>query len=306
MLTYTALVTTPRRLLIDADVPGFYHLISRCVRRSWLCGQHQGKDYSHRRLWLIQRLNLLGRAFALDIHAYAIMSNHFHLVVYSDPKAPEVWADEEVVERWLSVCQPRTYRGEPDAAMAEHLRKRWLDDPSKLASLRQKLGSVSVFMKLLKQPIARRANLEDGCQGHFFEQRFYSGALLDDQAVIAAMAYVDLNPIRAKIARHIEACRDTSIEQRLRQNHETIEAYLLPVICGLTQSITVPITLTRYSQVLRGLAEAGTRPASLSNIEIWRQRLHVVRRRQRAYGAIDLITSWLKTRNLSLRERAFG
>ncbi len=53
-------------------------------------------------------------------------------------------------------------------------------------------------MKHLKQPIFYQANREDKCSGHFFEGRFYSGALLDENAVTAAMAYVDLNPIRAR------------------------------------------------------------------------------------------------------------
>ena len=66
-------------------------------------------------------------------------------------------------------------------------------------------------MKHLKQPIARRANLEDDRTGHFFEQRFYSGALLTEEALIAAMAYVDLNPVRAELAERIEEIRDTSI-----------------------------------------------------------------------------------------------
>ncbi|MCH9671889.1 MAG: hypothetical protein K0U93_10625 [Gammaproteobacteria bacterium] len=47
--------------------------------------------------------------------------------------------------------------------------------------------------------------------GHFFEQRFYSGALLSEQALMAAMAYVDLNPVRARIAEDIEQCDHTSI-----------------------------------------------------------------------------------------------
>mgnify|MGYP006085397397 FL=1 len=71
--------------------------------------------------------------------------------------------------------------------------------PERLVHARQTLGSLSMFMKHLKQPIAYQANKEDRCSGHFFEGRFYSGALLDENAVIAAMAYVDLNPIRAKI-----------------------------------------------------------------------------------------------------------
>jgi putative transposase len=54
-----------------------------------------------------------------------------------------------------------------------------------------------MLMKHLKQPIAYQANREDRCSGHFFEGQFYSGALLDENAVVAAIAYVGLNPMRA-------------------------------------------------------------------------------------------------------------
>ena len=76
-------------------------------------------------------------------------------------------------------------------------RRELLEDPCKLAIARKSLGCLSSFMKFLKQPIAKRANLGDGRTGHFFEGRFYSRALIDDDAVLAAMAYVDLNPLRA-------------------------------------------------------------------------------------------------------------
>ena len=89
-------------------------------------------------------------------------------------------------------------------------------------------------MKHLKQPIARRANLEDDRTGHFFEQRFYSGALLTEEALIAAMAYIDLNPVRAKLAKRIEEIRDTSIGERLQVNSaEALADYLRPVLSGL-------------------------------------------------------------------------
>lgn len=299
-------VTTPRRLLIPPDAPGFYHLISRCVRRSWLCGRDRGKNYQHRRTWLLQRLNLLGRVFALEVHAYAIMSNHFHLVVYSDPNEPDQWSDESVVDRWLTACPATNYRGDPDPIKAEHLRNQWLRDPDRLNTLRQKLGSISVFMKLLKQPIARRANQEDGCTGHFFEQRFYSGALLDENAVVASMAYVDLNPIRAQITDRIEGCRDTSIEYRLNHSSASIEAYIGPVISGLTNARTAPLTVRQYAALLSDIcaAEAGLR--TTSKVVVWRQRLQVVRRRQRAYGALDSIDHWLRQRGLSPREIALA
>ena len=80
-------MATPRSRLIDPNQPLFYHLVSRCVRRSWLCGldRQTQRNYSHRKAWLIQRLNQLAQAFTVEVHAYAIMSNHFHLVVYYDP-----------------------------------------------------------------------------------------------------------------------------------------------------------------------------------------------------------------------------
>ena len=74
--------------------------------------------------------------------------------------------------------------------------------------LHERLGSLSAFMQHLKQPIARRANIEDGVTGHFFEKRFYSGALLDEEALLTAMAYVDLNPVRAGIC---ETSKPTNI-----------------------------------------------------------------------------------------------
>ncbi len=132
------------------------------------------------------------------------MSNHFHLVVLLDPGACAQWSSDEVADRWLVVCPPKDSEGNLDESLRELRKAMLLEQPEQIERLRRKLGSLSVFMQLLKQPIARRANLEDGCQGHFFEKRFYSGALLDEQALLAAMAYVDLNPIRAKLADTLE------------------------------------------------------------------------------------------------------
>ncbi len=185
-----------------------YHIVSRCVRRSWLCGVDRlaRKDYGHRKDWLEQRMWHLAQYFAVAIDAFAIMSNHFHLVVFFDPQESYRWNDEEVAERWLRVFPPGTSdMSESDQAALFGLhRELLLLSPERLLHARETLGSLSMFMKHLKQPIAYQANREDRCSGHFFEGRFYSGALLDENAVIAAMAYVDLNPIRARITQHIE------------------------------------------------------------------------------------------------------
>jgi hypothetical protein len=80
-----------------------------------------------------------------------------------------------------------------------------------------RLGDLSWFMRCFNEFIARKANAEDACTGHFWESRFKSQALLDETALITAMAYVDLNLVRAKLADSIETSDFTSGQDRLRE-----------------------------------------------------------------------------------------
>ena len=98
-------MTLPRSTLVCVDDTPFYHITSRCVRRSFLCGVDHvtGKDFSHRRLFIEQRIHLLSSLFAIDIAAYAVMSNHIHLVVKLTPDVVDEWSDREVIDRWTSL-----------------------------------------------------------------------------------------------------------------------------------------------------------------------------------------------------------
>ena len=295
-------------MLVDDQQACDYHVASRCVRRAWLCGRDKrsGKDYSHRRRWLIDRLLLLARCFAVEIYAYAVMSNHFHIVLHYDPNACQVWSDEEVARRWTEAFPPKPRRGDADATKAA-ARESLLRDPARLARARRTLGSLSHFMKHLKQPIARRANIEDDCDGHFFEQRFYSGALLSEQALMAAMAYVDLNPVRAKLVRRLEQCRDASVSTRLRENTtDALAAYLQPLASGLPQPATprLGVTLADYLDLLRAMAAVQAAPVANppDRIARWIASTAALRKRQRAYGPIESLEQWTAQRGFQLRE----
>ncbi len=91
----------PRKTQISLDSTPFYHCVSRCVRRAFLRGDDpvSGQSYEHRREWVEQRLLELTRYFAIDICAFAVLSNHSHTVLHVDANQALAWSTLEVVER---------------------------------------------------------------------------------------------------------------------------------------------------------------------------------------------------------------
>jgi len=218
-------MTTAREKLISLEATSYYHIISRCVRRAFLCGEDHltGKSYEHRKDWVIERLKELDSIFSIDICAYAVMSNHYHLVLRIDAEQAEAWQEADIIERWrqlftLPVLVERFRRGEcstkAEILEVNKLLKRW----------RSRLMDISWYMRCLNEYLARRANEEDKCTGRFWEGRFKSQALLDEAAVLICMSYVDLNPIRAQMAKTPEESDYTSVQQRIRQWHKTQQA----------------------------------------------------------------------------------
>lgn len=205
-----------RRDLVDSETPGFYHCNNRCVRRTFLCGidEETGKDYTYRKDWLEKRMLELCDVFAVDVYAYAVMDNHYHIVLYVDPLAPLKWSDDEVAERWLKAYPSRL--DEPQFAAQRELKKQAImADKDKLKTYRKRLGKLSWFMGRLNEPLAKRSNREEFCTGAFWEGRYSSQALLDEAAVLSCMCYVDLNPVRAKITQKLEESNHTGIKKRI-------------------------------------------------------------------------------------------
>ena len=160
-----------RREQISLAETPYYHCISRCVRRAFLCGhdRHSGRDYEHRRAWIREKLAELVEVFAIDLCAYAIMSNHYHVVLRADLERARAWSDDEVLERWCRLFKGpelvRMYRDGETLSQAEH---RHVTDLA--ATWRERLTDISWFMRTLNEAIARWANEEDECKGRFYER----------------------------------------------------------------------------------------------------------------------------------------
>jgi len=226
-------MTYPRHSLVSLKDTPYYHCIGRCVRRAWLWGydKYADKDYSHRKNWIVDRMRELCGVFAIECCAFAVLSNHYHTVLFVDSARAQGWDEAEVVRRWKKLFGVPTlvqnylngHAGKAEREAALRIIGMW----------RKRLMDVSWFMRCLNEHLARRANQEDDVTGRFWagycsmqnrhslhpcksEGRFKSQALLDEAGILTAMAYVDLNPIRAGIAKTPEDSEFTSIYQRIR------------------------------------------------------------------------------------------
>jgi REP element-mobilizing transposase RayT len=208
-------MTMPRAHLVDPAVTRWYHCVTRCVRRAFLLSEGP----IDRKQWIDHRLEELAEIFAVAVSGFSVMDNHLHVLVRLDPDLARNWSDEEVVRRWGRLFPPRDKSREPLPVTRAWVQWR-LQDTQWVATARERLQSLSWFMKCLKEPLARLANQQDNARGAFFEERFKSIAILDEEALLATCAYIDLNPVAAGIAEVPEASPHTSITARIEHVKE--------------------------------------------------------------------------------------
>ncbi|MFN9721163.1 MAG: transposase, partial [Planctomycetota bacterium] len=192
--------------------------------RTYLCGKDRRskKDYSHRKEWIRARLEELAGIFGIDVLSFAVLSNHLHVVVRTRPDVVKTWSDDEVALRWWRLFPQRRNEDGSAADPADVELNAIRNDTSGLKEKRRRLKDISWFMRCLAEPIARRGNLEDKVTGRFWEGRFRAQVLLDETAITACMAYVDLNPIRAGIAETPETSDFTSVKERIEDRAAAI------------------------------------------------------------------------------------
>jgi len=268
----------PRKEQVNLDATPYYHCVSRCVRKAYLCGIDftTNESYEHRRAWLENELLRQAQFFVIDVAAYAIMSNHYHVVLHINKKEADHLAFEEIIERWHQL-----YKGN---ALSQRFRagiKLSQAEREKLTEYveiwRERLMNISWFMRRLNEFVSRQANYEDNCTGRFWEGRFKSQALLDEKALAACLAYVDLNPIRANIAKTPETSDYTSIKQRTEKakkaysvNHPNQQVKTLMPFAGNPKANLpdgLPFKLTDYLELveLTGRVLRDDKPGSISN-----------------------------------------
>ncbi len=206
-------MATSRKDIIDPQAPGIYHCWTRCVRRAFLCGKdrYTKKDYSHRRDWIEQRLQELVRWFAIDVAFFAIMQNHFHLVLRTLPHLAAKWSDRQVIKRSCKIF-PYKFKelGVKDGELTREQLRNFVKDRKLVEEMRSRLSDPSWLLRQLKQYIANRSNAEDETTGHFFDGRFKCRAVTDEAGLLICGIYVDLNQIRAEEADSVETSKRTS------------------------------------------------------------------------------------------------
>jgi len=222
----------PRKQIVDDSRSDIYHCISRTVRQAFLLsferapasGDPAGSAMvidDHRRDWLVERIETLASIFAVDCITSAIMSNHLHMLLRTLPELVEHWSDAEVAYRWLLLHPPRAARcrqglpkdGPPSRDEVQDI----LADSKRVRKLRERLSSLSWYMKELKEWLAKKSNREEGRHGAFWEERFSSRRAAGASGLLACAGYIDLNPVAARIAPDPLCARYTGVQAHVRR-----------------------------------------------------------------------------------------
>ena len=160
------------------DQPTVYHVVSRTALPG-LPIKAADKDY------LLNHIRRLATLYFVDVLGFALMDNHFHLVVRMYPESE--LSDMELRRRY------KAYYGEDQEIDGELLNR-----------YRERLTSLGAFIKDIKQGFTRFYNTKYNRRGYFWGERFKSMIVQDGRTLVNLLAYVDLNPIRAGVVRKPE------------------------------------------------------------------------------------------------------
>ena len=180
-----------RHARVKADGTGCYHVVSRIVDRAFKLDDGEKE--------IFRKMMRKSEAFSgVRVLTYAILSNHFHVLV-EVPERGEVHGAELL--RRMTVLYGTAYVVARTRQWDEWRRNGagYLVDREQ-DNIRARMGDVSAFVKTLKQRYSMSYNARHGRSGTLWEERFKSVLVENgERAKAAVAAYIDLNPVRAKI-----------------------------------------------------------------------------------------------------------
>ncbi len=185
-----------RRPRVKAEGEGFYHVVSRIGGKRFLI------DETEKRI-LLGMIHGAAAFSGVEVYTYAVMSNHFHLLVRV-PRKREV-SDKELEKRMLALYGPAKF-----AAVLKkwarwtrrHEESRVTDEKGRM---RARMYDLSQFCKTFKEAYTQDYNRRHENTGTIWEGRFKSILLEGSYRAMTTVAgYIHLNPVRAAVVEHPE------------------------------------------------------------------------------------------------------
>lgn len=209
-----------RQIINHSDGVYPYHLTQTCARNIFLCGYTPaGFNRDYRRRIIEKRMFFLHSVMAIDIIAYGIQHNHYHLICLPNLEQAQAWSDTEVVKRWFCLHKPTTYPLIKQWYESQHKQDKTTYVKRTIRQWREQLTHISKMMGMLNYRIAVQANQEDKMTGSsFWEKRYKAKRLETQNGLLQCMTYNDLNPVRAGIADTPENSKHTSLYQRIHHD----------------------------------------------------------------------------------------
>lgn len=189
-----------------SEISGSFHIISRIAGGERLLGDQEKEFF----LLLLEKFS---RGFFVDIHAFCILSNHFHILATERNQAAQEASRKELIQRYQGMYG---HENLPPQGAFDRDGTVIPDRDDGLDRLRTRLGSISRFTQELKQSFSRWYNQRSGRKGYLWADRFKGVIVSLGEAQLACSAYIDLNPIRAGIVRKPEEYRWSSIGLKSR------------------------------------------------------------------------------------------
>ena len=202
-----------RRNLVDLSECSCYHVISRCTRQLHLLGTC-AESRAERKGMLLDQLGRLASFTAVGVAGWSVMDNHLHLLLKVDTEAARGWSKREVARRWLGLHPARDGYFRP-VPVSDELVDAFVEDAEAVKTAREKLASISQFMKELKQTLTQAINRLEDTVGSLWAGRFKSKRVVDEAQLLTTLAYIDLNPFAAGVCKTPEEGEHTSLAARL-------------------------------------------------------------------------------------------